>query len=397
MADAAPRFDVVLLGATGFTGGLTAEYLATHAGADVRWAIAGRSRAKLAALRDRLAAPAPAGAEPELLEADSSDAGSLRELAGATRVVASTVGPYIRLGEPLVAACAAAGTDYVDITGEPEFVDRMYVRHHATAVATGARLVHACGFDSIPHDLGVLHCVGRLPEGVPLVVRGFVRAGGRPSAGTFHTAVFALSRTRQASVAYVERRRMEPRPEGRRVASLKEPIRYERSLGAWALPLPTIDPQIVKRSAAALDRYGPDFSYGHYAAVRHLPVAFAGAAGVGAAFALAQLPPTRDWLLARMDAGDGPPPERRERSWFRVTFVGAGGGERVVTEVAGGDPGYGETAKMLAESALCLACDELPPSAGQVTTAVAMGAALTARLRAAGIGFDVIEPPAPPG
>jgi short subunit dehydrogenase-like uncharacterized protein len=184
---------------------------------------------------------------------------------------------------------------------------------------------------------------------------------------------------------------MEPRPPGRRIASLKDPVRYERSLGAWALPLPTIDPQIVKRSAAALERYGPDFSYGHYAAIKRLPVALATAGGVGAVFALAQLPPTRDWLLGRMDSGEGPSPERRERSWFRVRFVGEGGGERVVTEVAGGDPGYGETAKMLGESALCLARDELPASAGQVTTAVAMGAALTARLHVRGIGFDVLE------
>jgi short subunit dehydrogenase-like uncharacterized protein len=380
------QFDVVLFGATGFTGGLTAEYLAANGGDDLRWAIAGRNRAKLEAVRERIGR-----ADLELLEADTGDPDSLRAVAEAARVVATTVGPYIQLGEPLVAACAAAGTDYADITGEPEFVDRSYVRHHATAVATGARLVHACGFDSIPHDLGARHCVEQLPEDVPIVLRGYVRAGGRPSAGTFHTAVTGMSRARQSSVAYVERRRMEPRPQGRRVASLKEPIRYERSLGAWALPLPTIDPQIVKRSAAALERYGPDFSYGHFAAIKHLPVALGAAGGVGAVFALAQLPPTRDWLLGRAASGEGPSPERRGRSWFRVRFIGEGGGERVVTEVAGGDPGYDETSKMLGEAALCLARDELPASAGQVTTAVAMGAALTARLRARGIGFDVLE------
>jgi short subunit dehydrogenase-like uncharacterized protein len=387
----ARRFDVVLLGATGFTGGLTAEYLARHAGGGLRWALAGRSPEKLAGVRDRLAAIEPACAELELLEADVGDAASLRAVAEAARVVATTVGPFLDHGEPLVAACAAAGTDYVDLTGEPEFVDRMYVRHHAEAVATGARIVHACGFDSIPYDLGVLYTVEQLPEDVPITVRGYVRVGARPSAGTFHSAVTQFSRLRQASVAYVERRRMEPRPQGRRVSSVKHPAGYERSLGAWALPLPTIDPQVVKRSAAALERYGPDFSYGHYAAFGQLPAAVGAVGGVGAMLALSQLPPTRNWLLGRMRSGEGPSAERRERSWFNVRFIGEGGGRRVVTEVSGGDPGYDETAKMLAESALCLAQDELPASAGQVTTAVAMGDALIERLRRQGIVFQVIE------
>jgi short subunit dehydrogenase-like uncharacterized protein len=383
-------FDVVVFGATGFTGGLTAEYLARHAPEGTRWALAGRSPEKLADVRERLAAIEPACAELELLHADVDDADSLRAVAESTHVVATTVGPYLKYGEPLVAACARAGTDYADLTGEPEFVDRMYVRHHAAAVATGARLVHACGFDSIPHDLGALFTVEQLPEGVPLVVRGFVQAGGKPSAGTFHSAVTQFSRLRQAGTAHVERRRMEPRPQ-RRVSSVKDPARYERSLGAWALPLPTIDPQVVKRSAGALERYGPDFSYGHYAAVKQLPVALGAVGGVSAVFALSQLPPTRSWLLGRMKPGDGPSPERRERSWFKVRFVGEGGGRRVVTEVAGGDPGYDETAKMLAESALCLATDNLPPTAGQVTTAVAMGDALIERLQRQGITFQVLE------
>src|SRR5215217_752084 len=382
--------DIVLFGATGFTGGLTAEYLARHAPDGLRWALAGRRAGRLAAVRNRLAAIDPGLAGLDLLEADVTDAGSLRPIVESTRVIATTVGPYLELGEQLVAACAAAGTDYADLTGEPEFVDRMYVRHHAAAVASGARLVHACGFDSIPHDLGVLFTVEQLPEGVPLTVRGFVSAGAKPSAGTFHSAVTQFSRLRQAGVAYVERRRIEPRGQ-RKVSSVKDPARYERSLGAWALPLPTIDPQVVKRSAGALERYGPDFSYGHYAAFRQLPVALGALGGVGAMFALSQLPPTRSLLRGLMKSGDGPSPERRERSWFKVRFVGEGGGRRVVTEVAGGDPGYEETAKMLGESALCLATDDLPATSGQVTTAVAMGDALIERLRRQGITFEVLE------
>ena len=130
-------------------------------------------------------------------------------MAESTRVVITTVGPYINYGEPLVAACAEAGTDYTDLTGEPEFVDLMYVRHHARAAETGARIVHACGFDSIPHDLGAMFTVEQLPEGVPIDLKGFVTAGGKPSAGTFHSAMTAFSRVRGMNKVAAQRKEME--------------------------------------------------------------------------------------------------------------------------------------------------------------------------------------------
>ncbi|GAB3812496.1 saccharopine dehydrogenase family protein [Micromonospora zhanjiangensis] len=385
------EYDVVLFGATGFTGGLTARYLAGHAPAGLRWALAGRDPARLAAVRDALAAIDPAHAGLPLLTADVTDPDSLRRIAEASRVVVSTVGPYQRYGEPLVAACARAGTDYADIAGEPEFVDLMYVRHHAEAVRTGARLVHACGFDSVPHDLGVYFTVRQLPADVPLTVAGYVRAGARFSAGTYRSALGAIARRRETGAAAQARREVEPWPADRRVRAVPgRPGRVPVADG-WALPLPTIDPQIVRRSAAALDRYGPDFRYSHYAVFRRLPTVVAGVAGLGVLAALVRVPPARDWLMGRSSPGQGPSAERRARSWFTVRFVGTGGGRRVVTEVAGGDPGYDETAKMLAETALSLALDDLPPTAGQVTTAVAMGDALTDRLVRAGLDFRVVR------
>jgi len=385
-----PRdLDIILFGATGFTGGLTAAYLAAHAPAGLRWALAGRSPDRLAALRDRL------GVDVATLAADVEDPDSLGRLAASARVVATTVGPYVRYGEPLVAACAREGTGYLDLSGEPEFVDRMYLRHHATAEKTGARLVHACGFDSVPHDLGAQFTVERLPAGAPIVLRGYVTASGLPSGGTFESAVTGLARYRHAAAAHRERRAAEPRRTGRRVRALPGRPGYHRELEAWVFPLPTIDPQIVLRSAWALDRYGPDFAYGHFGAVRS-PLVVAGlAVGVAGTFALAQLPPTRDLLLRLRPPGAGPDPERRAKSWFRVTFFGDSDGHRVTTEVAGGDPGYDETAKMLAEAAMCLATDRLPETAGQVTTAVAMGPVLRIRLERAGITFRVVEKPGP--
>lgn len=380
------EFDVVVFGATGFTGALTADYLATKRPAPARWAIAGRSRTKLEALRDRL------GVDVGIVEAEVDDPASLRRLAESARVVVTTVGPYLRHGEPLVAACAEGGTDYVDLTGESEFVDLMYLRHNATAERTGARLVHACGFDSVPHDLGALFTVGHLPADRPIRISGYVSAGGRLSGGTLASAVNVFSRARAASAAHDERRRVEPRDTTRRVRAVAGRPGYDRAVGAWVLPLPTIDPQIVVRSARALPHYGPDFTYRHFAAVGNPVVATGLTVGAAATFALAQAAPTRRLLLRLRPAGTGPTAEQRAKGWFRVRFVAHGGDRSVHTEVTGGDPGYGETAKMLAESALCLADDRLPRTAGQVTTAVAMGDALRVRLEAAGITFRVLDP-----
>lgn len=390
--EAARQYDLVLFGATGFTGGLTADYLAAHAPAEMRWALVGRNRSKLDAVATRLAAAAaPEAPKPDVLVADAADREALDEIAAKTKVVITTVGPYALYGEPLVAACASAGTDYCDLTGEPEFVDRMWVEHNAEAERTGARLVHCCGFDSIPHDLGAYFTVQQLPEGVPLTVNGYVKSNARFSGGTYHSAVNGFARARQTLSAAKERRRLEPRADGREVHAAPARIRRDAARGGWAVPLPTIDGAVIRRSAAALDRYGPDFTYGHNMVAKHLATVGAIAAGVGTAGALAQLPPTRKLLLKLKAPGEGPSEAERERSWFKVVFVGEGGGKRVVTEVSGGDPGYGETSKMLAESGLCLAFDELPDRAGQLTTAAAMGDALLDRLQKAGIRFQVTE------
>ncbi|MGW4298151.1 saccharopine dehydrogenase family protein [Streptomyces sp. NPDC004646] len=379
-------YDIVLFGATGFVGTLTARYLAVHAPEGLRWAMAGRDEARL----ERLRAELPGGEGVGVLKADVHEPATLRALAEQARVVATTVGPYVTYGEDLVAACADTGTDYLDLTGEPEFVDLVYVRHDARARETGARLVHACGFDSVPHDLGAYFTVRQLPEGVPLTVDGFVTVDASFSGGTLTSALGQFARGGRMLAAARDRARHEPRLLGRRATAPIGAPRYAGEIGAWALPLPTIDPQIVRRSARSLDRYGPDFRYRHYAAVRHLPVAAGGIAAVGALATAAQLPPVRHWLSARLRPGEGPSPERRARSWFRVRFIGEGDGHRVYTEVTGGDPGYDETAKIFAEAALSLAFDPNPPVSGQVTTVTAMGDALTERLRGAGIGFRVV-------
>ena len=392
------RFDIVVFGATGFTGALTAEYLARNAPAGMRWALAGRNLSKLEQVRGRLAVIDPACADMSLLQADADDVSSLRAVAESSRVVITTVGPYIRYGEPLVAACADAGTDYVDLTGEPEFVDRMWLRYHEQAERSGARLVHSCGFDSIPYDLGVQFTVERLPEGVPISMDGFMRTKASFSGGTYQSAIEILGGLRSGSKVARERRKLEGDPTGRRVRGVSGRPHPDQFAGGWVVPFPTIDPATVLRSARALDRYGPDFSYSHYAVVGPLPMLVGLSAAAGAAVALAQIPPARNALMKLKSSGEGPSEEQRAKSWFSIRFASrAGDGDatpaarRVRTEVSGGDPGYTETSKMLAESAMCLARDELPERAGQLTPAVAMGPALRRRLVAAGIEFKVLD------
>jgi short subunit dehydrogenase-like uncharacterized protein len=393
-----PDHDLVLFGATGFTGGLVAEHLARRTNGDdappTRWAIAGRNVTSLAATRERLAAIDPGLAEMPLLQADVGDPGSLQRLAQSTRVLATTVGPFINYGEGLVAACAAAGTDYVDLTGEPEFVDTMWVRHHEQAERSGARIVHSCGFDSIPHDLGTLFTVDRLPAGERLTVEEFVQVGATFSGGTYHSLIHGLSRARPTIAAATQRRRLEARPIGRRAGAIRTPLRPNPAGEGWALTAPTIDVDTVLRSARALDRYGPDFHYGLSFVTRRAVSAAGIAGGFGVLAVLSQVPPLRDALLRLKDPGDGPDAARRERSWFTARFTGRAGDEsspRVVCEVRGGDPAYGETSKMLAESALCLAHDQLPETRGMVTPAVAMGQALIDRLTQVGLVFEQVS------
>lgn len=383
-------YRIVVLGATGFTGRLVAEYLARTVGASLPWAIAGRSPSKLEEVHRALVAIDPACAKVGVVQADVGDPASLERLAASTSVLLTTVGPYARHGLPVVGACVAQGTDYVDITGEPSFVKETIERYHEAAKAKGLRIVSCCGFDSIPHDLGVLYTVLQLPEGEPVSIEGMVRAKGGVSGGTWHSAINAFSDLRGAMKA--GRPSKEPLPGGRRVRASKEGLHYDKARAAWLCPLPTIDPWIVLRSARGLDRYGPDFRYGHFAEVRSTAVLLGGAVGVAGIAALAQLKPTREWLLGRIAPGEGPSEEVRAKGWFTVTFRASTRSRTMETQVSGGEAGYTETSKMVSEAALCLALDRdrLPPHTGVVTTAMGMGEALIERLQRAGISFRVL-------
>lgn len=384
------RFDLVLFGATGFTGGLVADYLARVSVREkFRWALAGRNPEKLAAVKARVEA-VPGAVLPELLAADVNDAGSLAALAAGTTAVITTVGPYARFGEPLLRACAEAGTHYTDLTGEPFFVEQMRKKYDAQARRTGARIVNSCGFESIPPDIAVMQAVNQLRERVgsaafreaDVVVHGATEGFSLPSGGTWHSAVEAMASAREWA-----RNRVKPPRD--HVRALHTPLMREKHWKRWALNAPTIDPEVVRHSARLRGDYGRRFSYGHFIANRN-PLALAGmVAGLGGVFALAQFEPTRNWLLRQRQPGDGPNQAAREKGWFHMHVTARAAGETVVLRLSGGDPFYGDTAKMLAEAGLCLALDRhLPPAAGVITPAAAMGEALVPRLERAGLVFS---------
>ena len=371
-------YDLILFGATGFTGQLVADYLAQQPQSTFKWAIAGRNAGKLATVKAKL--PDAVG----VISADTSDPASLSAMTAQARVVISTVGPYIKYGIPLVEACIATETDYADITGEPEFVNKLLVEHDAAAREKGIRIVNCCGFDSIPHDFGAYFTAQFLPDGQPAQLEGFVSASGTFSGGTWHSAVEAMSRMRDQAKT--------PRPKSeRKVGGIKSGVHYEKEIRGWAVPFPTIDPQIVLRSAAELSEYGTEFRYGHYVRIPKWYQVAAGGVGMTFVASMAQFKPTRNLLLKVRQPGDGPDEEQRANAHFRVMFIGQAGDKRVITEVTGGDPGYGETSKMLAETGLSLAFDELPDVSGVLTPVVALRDPLMKRLQAAGIQFNLLQ------
>jgi short subunit dehydrogenase-like uncharacterized protein len=375
------EYDLVLLGATGFTGRLTAHHLASRvAEAGTRLAIAGRDRARLEDVREDI------GGEVAVEVVDVHDLVGLLDLAARTRVLATTVGPFAQHGELVVQACVRSGTHYADITGELGFVDLIRARYDADARRAGVRVVPCCGFDSVPPDIGVRWTVEQLPGDLPITIRGYVRATGRPSGGTATSAMEAVGARAIG--------RLVPRPvhrEGRRIGPLPARLHRVERLGAYGVPLPTIDPTMVLASARHLERYGPDFRYGHFAQVRTPGMVVAGIAGVAAFGAMASTAPTRA-LLRRLlpSQGQGPTPEQRAAGRFSVTFLAEAGTARLSTRVSGGDPGYDETAKMLGEAALSLAHDPDPEVTGVLTPAVALGEPYRRRLEDRGIVFEVL-------
>ena len=388
------KFDIVVYGATGFTGQLVAEYLATHYKGDgnLKWAMAGRSKDKLASVRDAIGAPA----DTSLIVADAGDPASLKAMVGQTKSVISTVGPYQLYGSELVAACVASGTDYFDLCGEPLWMRQMIDAHEAAAKSSGARIVFSCGFDSLPFELGVFYVqeTARKVSGAPASrVKGRVRdmrgtfSGGTAASfkATFAAAAKDLSLVAQLQNPFI----LTPGFEGPKQPRGNKPM-LDEDMGSWTAPfvMATINTRNVHRSNLLMNfPYGKDFVYDE--------MVLTGPGEPGEANArklVAVVNAERMSGAGGLKPGEGPSKEERENGLYDLLFVAiAPDGEQVRVAVKGDrDPGYGSTSKMISECAICLLRDTPEVAAGIWTPGAAMGNKLITRLvDHAGLTFTV--------
>ena len=400
--------DVIVWGATGFTGRLVVKYLLERYGVDktLRWAIAGRSQARLDALKTEMGKPA---CDLSVITADSHDPDTLRTLVSQTRVIITTVGPYARYGSELVAACVENGTHYCDLAGETQWMRKMIDLHEAAANKSGARIVHACGFDSVPSDIGVYYlqqeAQRRFGEPCSHVKMRVMAIKGGVSGGTIASMMNAIEEARadrEVARILVDPYSLCP-PNARKGPDKRDqtgPV-MDNDLDVWTAPfvMAGINTRIVRRSNALMNAaYGPEFSYqeamstgpgtGGYLKAMTITVGLGGlvlAGSVGILRAGMQ-------KLFLPKPGEGPSRDQREKGFYNIIMLGkAHSGKTITVKVRGDrDPGYGSTSKILGECGVCLALDELPVEGGFWTPASAMGDALLKRLPAsAGLTFTV--------
>ena len=403
------QYDVIVWGATGFTGKLVTEYL--HGkygiGGDLRWAIAGRDQPKLEMTCADL------GIQPgslPIIIADSLDYESVQGLARNTRVVLTTVGPYAKYGSALVEACVANSTHYCDLAGEVQWMRKMIDRFQSDARKSGARIVHSCGFDSIPSDIGVwfLQREAQKQHGEPCAeIKLLVKAmKGGASGGTFASMMNALEesrRDREIAKILVDPYSLNPEgersgPDGRDQSG----VDYHEDSGTWTAPfvMGSVNTRIVRRTNALLQyAYGRDFKYSEATMTGSGPAGFMKSAsmtvGLGGFMFASSFDFSRSVLVRRFlpKPGEGPTEKQREAGFFNLSLAGKlANGSLMRARVTGDrDPGYGSTSKMLSESAVCLAMDDLPSKGGFWTPASAMADALFGRLKDnAGLGFEIV-------
>lgn len=405
-----PDYDLIVFGATSFVGQILTRYLLTTygAGAEVKWAIAGRSKSKLDSLKSGLG---DAAAQLPVILADASDETALAAMCRQTRVVISTVGPYALFGEPLIKACVSTGTDYCDLTGEVQWIRRMIERYEDQAKASGARIVHCCGFDSIPSDMGVWFLQEKAGElfGQPCQdVRMRVKvAKGGLSGGTVASMINVAKEAgadpklrkelaNPFSICPPEHRSQARQP------SLKS-AEFDKDFNAWLAPfvMGAINTRVVHRSNAMQNaRYGKEFTYDEAMmtgqGTKGRLTAYGIVAALGAFFTASAIKPTR-WVVEKLvpKPGEGPSPEDQEKGFYDLRFVGrTQDGKTLITKVTGDrDPGYGSTGKMLGEAGMCLAFDIKSDVAGGFwTPASALDGKLLERLTTkAGLTFEVLE------
>jgi short subunit dehydrogenase-like uncharacterized protein len=377
------EYDIVLLGATGFTGQIIAKYLDEHIGREeARFAIAGRSEAKLKAIKEGLT-----NTKPNIILCDIDDIPSIDALTSRAKIVLNTIGPFNWYGRYVIASCIRNHCHYLDITGEPSFVAESYINYNQLAKDNEVCVVNCCGFDSIPADYVAYLAAQNLPIDEPKVLRSYVKTNATFSGGTLTTAINALHLEVKNEAIKIPRWPRHPdTPRAvRKIHKISE-------VGGWGIPMPVVDPHIVKRSIATMPaHYGEATAYAQFFVRSTFGKVVKTILPIAVASFLVRFEYYRKKLLKKFPQGTGPSEERRKKSRFEITCIGEARSKKVMVSMSGGDPGYNETAKMMSEAAFTL-LDRIRVEslqAGVNTPVQAFGEGLIDRLKAKGIKFEL--------
>lgn len=369
-------YDIIIFGASGFTGSLICEYLSNHSdNKKIKWAISGRDENKIKYLSKKYSV--------DMFIANSFNQESLNLISAQSKLIISTVGPYDIYGEKLVKACLKHQSHYLDLTGEPSFVKNIYNKY-ADIAKKRSIIMHCCGFESIPPDLGAYLTVKELnpsenKKNINLAY--FLKTKGKISGGTW--ASFLNSITTQEPIL--------EKTKSNRKSIKKQKLFYSNRFKKWALIFPVIDKYIVNKTSNSFKEYSDDFSFREYILLPSLISALSLISGIAFIGVIGRFKKIREKLLSLIPSGSGPTQKEREKHWFEVTIVGESEGSEVLTTISGGDPGYGETSKFIAEMALCilLETDSLIKRKGILTPVECTGDLMKARLEKAGIKINI--------
>jgi short subunit dehydrogenase-like uncharacterized protein len=374
-------FDIILFGATGFTGQIIARYLAQHAPKEnLTWAIAGRDKEKLVKLSEGLHS-----SQPAIMIADVNDVDSLMQMTSKCQILMNAAGPFSRYGKGVVYACIENSTHYLDITGEPSFIADIYNNYFERAVDKKSCVVNCCGFDSIPADYAAFLTAKKLPLNEPKTLKAYLRTNATFSGGTLTTAIEALYLETQKKSIKTKIKRHPDAPK------IPIKIHYNTDVNGWGIPMPVVDPHIVKRSAYRLpNQYGEAVSYAQFFVRSSLFKVFKTVMPIALASVLVRFKGFRDKMFNKFKPGSGPSDERRAKSKFEVVCYGSSTTSKAISKISGADPGYDETAKMFCESAFTLA-DHIKNQSikyGVLTPVEAFGIPMVDRLIKAGIHIE---------
>ena len=372
------KYDLIVYGASGFTGQLICEYLSTHKDTQgLSWAIAGRDTQKLDLLSKNLSTKS---LKIDVLFADSFNKESLDDICSKTKLIITTVGPYAIYGEQLIASCIDKQTTYLDLTGEPHFVHKIKEKYAQKAYDNNVAIIHSCGFESVPPDLGVYSAINQLNE-PNADVSYFFESNGDISGGTWASFINSLS----SPIPIISKGSKK-----RSKSKNKKKIFFHKEFKRWALFFPVIDKYIVQKTAKSFSQYGADFSFSEYMLFKSWRKLAFILIGVFVVSIISKSRLIKKWLLSLRPSGSGPSKDRRSKNWFVAKVIAKGKNSSAMTIIKGGDPGYGDTSKFISEMALCISTqsDQLLETKGILTPVECTGDLLISRLKSAGISID---------